>query len=101
MGVFHRPRNEVHIFEKGEKHGTVAAGTQVIQWGDPCLKKIIPGELFEQLQVNGFLRLKILRRLVLTAIAWCIVLCPQFPVGPGAKKHYSSKPSMDHLKELG
>lgn len=55
MGVFHRPRNEVHIFEKGEKHGTVAAGTQVIPWGDPCLKNIIPDDLFKQLQVSGLL----------------------------------------------
>ncbi|CAM6105958.1 unnamed protein product [Calypogeia fissa] len=50
MGVFHRPRNEVHLFEKGEKHGTVAAKTQVIQWGDSSLKKIIPNDLFEQLE---------------------------------------------------
>jgi hypothetical protein len=50
--VFHRPRSEVHLFEKGEKHGTVGAKTQIIPWGDQRLKEIIPKDLFEQLEVS-------------------------------------------------
>ncbi|KAL2621509.1 hypothetical protein R1flu_001714 [Riccia fluitans] len=49
MGVYHRPRNEVHVFTK-EKHGTKAASTQIIPWGDDCLKSLIPSDLFAQLQ---------------------------------------------------
>lgn len=51
MGVYHRPRKEVHIFSK-EKHGTKAATTQIIPWGDASLEKMIPRDLFAQLEVN-------------------------------------------------
>ncbi|BBN11680.1 peptide chain release factor 3 [Marchantia polymorpha subsp. ruderalis] len=49
MGVYHRPRKEVHIFSK-EKHGTKAATTQIIPWGDASLEKMIPRDLFAQLE---------------------------------------------------
>ncbi|KAL3693257.1 hypothetical protein R1sor_006908 [Riccia sorocarpa] len=49
IGVYHRPRNEVHLFTK-EKHGTKAASTQIIPWGDDSLESLIPSELFAQLQ---------------------------------------------------
>lgn len=51
VGVYYRPRNEVHLFEKGIKHGRRGASVQVLPWGDPSLQEIIADDLFQQLQV--------------------------------------------------
>lgn len=50
VGVYYRPRNEVHLFEKGIKHGSRGASVRVLPWGDPALQEIIATDLFEQLQ---------------------------------------------------
>lgn len=51
VGVYYRPRNEVHLFEKGIKHGSRGASVRVLPWGDPALQEIIADDLFQQLQV--------------------------------------------------
>lgn len=51
VGVYYRPRNEVHLFQKGQNHGSRGASVQVIPWGDPALEEIIADDLFQQLQV--------------------------------------------------
>jgi peptide subunit release factor RF-3 len=51
VGVYYRPRQEVHLFEKGKKHGSQEASVRVLPWGDPSLEDIIDRDLFQQLQV--------------------------------------------------
>ena len=51
VGVYYRPRNEVHLFEKGAKHGSQGASVRILPWGDPALEEIIADDLFQQLQV--------------------------------------------------
>jgi hypothetical protein len=51
VGVYYRPRNEVHLFEKGSKHGSQGASVRILPWGDPALQDIIANDLFQQLEV--------------------------------------------------
>ncbi|KAH8960263.1 hypothetical protein BDL97_06G123300 [Sphagnum fallax] len=50
VGVYYRPRQQVHLFEKGKKHGSQEASVRVLPWGDPSLEDIIDRDLFQQLQ---------------------------------------------------
>lgn len=50
VGVYYRPRNEVHLFEKGSKHGSQGASVRILPWGDPALQDIIANDLFQQLE---------------------------------------------------
>ncbi|MCO5578799.1 hypothetical protein L7F22_032645 [Adiantum nelumboides] len=50
MGLYYRPKNEVHLFEKDQTHGSKEASVQVLPWGDPSLQNIIPEDLYQQLE---------------------------------------------------
>ncbi|MCO5552436.1 hypothetical protein L7F22_005947 [Adiantum nelumboides] len=50
MGLYYRPNNEVHLFEKDQTHGSKEASVQVLPWGDPSLQNIIPEDLYQQLE---------------------------------------------------
>ncbi|KAI5066145.1 hypothetical protein GOP47_0018769 [Adiantum capillus-veneris] len=50
MGLYYRPKNEVHLFEKDQSHGSKEASVQVLPWGDPSLQTIIPEDLYQQLE---------------------------------------------------
>ncbi|EFJ24122.1 hypothetical protein SELMODRAFT_174352 [Selaginella moellendorffii] len=50
LGVYYRPRRQVHLFERGGKHGSVGAAVRVLDYMDPSLKTIIPTDLYKQLE---------------------------------------------------
>eukprot|EP00245_Coleochaete_scutata_P010362 TRINITY_DN3613_c0_g4_i1.p1 TRINITY_DN3613_c0_g4~~TRINITY_DN3613_c0_g4_i1.p1 ORF type:complete len:411 (-),score=80.80 TRINITY_DN3613_c0_g4_i1:330-1508(-) len=50
VGVYHRPTEEVHLFEKDRKHGSVGAVSRVLPWGDPPLIDLIEKDLYAQLE---------------------------------------------------
>ena len=52
MGLYFRPRKEVHLFERDQKHGSKEASVRILLWGDPLLKEIIPEDLYQQLEVE-------------------------------------------------
>jgi hypothetical protein len=54
MGLYFRPRKEVHLFERDQRHGSKEASVRILSWGDPILEKIIPEDLYQQLEVRTF-----------------------------------------------
>ncbi|KAH7432560.1 hypothetical protein KP509_07G027900 [Ceratopteris richardii] len=50
MGLYYRPKDEVHLFEKDQSHGSKEATVCVLSWGNPLLKERIPEDLYQQLE---------------------------------------------------
>jgi peptide chain release factor 3 len=48
--VYHRPRNEVHLFKRDASHGSREISSTVLAGDDPILKEIISEDLYAQLQ---------------------------------------------------
>jgi peptide chain release factor 3 len=70
VGVYYRPRQQVHLFEKGKKHGSQEASVRVLPWGDPSLEDIIDRDLFQQLQVC----------LAMNLYRFTMLLCPMYDI---------------------
>lgn len=48
--MYHRPRKEVHLFQRDASHGSREITSTILAGDDPALKDIIEPDLYDQLQ---------------------------------------------------